>query len=185
MGAGQVRFGVAAMQQVRLDRHRGSARRGRHRGCRRHVVFDSVAGGERGLRIFPLGESPARRPGGWPLSRLRRLPGSAEQLVDGQREVAQAAAGGVVYGIRHCGGDADDAYFADALGAQFVNDIVGFVNEDHLDIANIGVNRDVVLGEVVVHAAAQRMVDLGFLLQGHAQAPDHPAEYLAGERSSG
>lgn len=98
MGAGQVRFGVAAMQQVRLDRHRGSARRGRHRGCRRHVVFDSVAGGERGLRSSPWGESsPAtRRVAAKPLAQAAGL-----SRATCRRSAGSRAGGGRWRGTRH------------------------------------------------------------------------------------
>ena len=98
MGAGQVRFGVAAMQQVRLDRHRGSARRGRHRGCRRHVVFDSVAGGERGLRSSPWGRVKPGDPAG---GRQAAAQAAGLSRATCRRSAGSRAGGGRWRGTRH------------------------------------------------------------------------------------
>ena len=49
--------------------------------------------------------------------------------------------------------------------------VVVLVDEDHLDVVDVGVDRHVVLGEVVVHEAAEAVVDHALLVQRHADAP--------------
>ncbi|PAV66102.1 hypothetical protein WR25_17473 [Diploscapter pachys] len=101
------------------------------------------------------------------------------QLVHGQREVAHAPARGVLHGIGYRCSDTNDADLAHTLGAQFIDDVVRLVNEDNLDVTDIGVHRHVILRQVVVHEAPEAMVGLGMFLQGHAQPPDHSTKNLA------
>jgi hypothetical protein len=49
-------------------------------------------------------------------------------------------------------------------------------------LVDVGVDRHVVVLEVRVHDAAVAVVDLGRLLQGHADAPDDAADLLAVRR---
>src|SRR3954451_15782409 len=83
------------------------------------------------------------------------------------------------YRIGHRRGDADDADLAHALGAQRIDDVVSFLDEHHVDVGNVGIDRDVIFGVAVIHEAAQRVVGQGFLVQRHAYAPDHAADDLA------
>ncbi|MNN12133.1 hypothetical protein D3C81_1251160 [compost metagenome] len=52
-------------------------------------------------------------------------------------------------------------------------------HEHHLDVSDIGMHRDVVLGQVVVEDATEFVIGLRLFLQRHAQPPDHAAEDLA------
>ena len=60
--------------------------------------------------------------------------------------------------------------------------VVALVDEDHLDLLHVSVNRHVVLGEVVVHEAAERVVELGLLRQRRTQRHHHAAQDLTARR---
>ena len=60
-----------------------------------------------------------------------------------------------------------------------IDDLVVLLDEDDVDVVDIGVDRDVILGEVVVHEAAEARDRARLLLQRHADAPDDAAEDLA------
>lgn len=75
--------------------------------------------------------------------------------------------------------DPDNADFADALGAQPADDAVVLFDEDHLDVVDVGVDRYVVLGVVVVHEATERVIGMGLLVQRLAYSPDDAAGDLA------
>ena len=49
--------------------------------------------------------------------------------------------------------------------------VVVLVDKDHVDVVDVGIHRHVVLGQVVVHEAAEAVVGQGLLLQRHADAP--------------
>ena len=84
--------------------------------------------------------------------------------------------------LRDCRRHADDADLAHALGAQPADDAVVLCDEDHVDVVDVGIHRDVVFGEVVVHEAAQRVVGMRLLVQRLADAPHHAADDLAARR---
>ena len=56
--------------------------------------------------------------------------------------------------VGDCCGGADDADLAQTLHADGADDLVVLIDEDDLVTRNVGVHRDVVLGQVVVHEAA-------------------------------
>ena len=57
--------------------------------------------------------------------------------------------------------------------------VLVLVDEDHVDIVDVGVHRHVVLGEIVVHEAAELVVEHASPPERHADAPDHAAHDLA------
>jgi hypothetical protein len=64
-------------------------------------------------------------------------------LVEGDGEVADALAGGVVDGVGYGGGCSGDADFADASGAERVEFVVGDVEGGDVDLVDVGVDGDV------------------------------------------
>ena len=65
-----------------------------------------------------------------------------EEVFDGDGEVAEAFAGGVVDGVGDGWGYAGEADFADASGTVFAHDWVGVVEEDYFDFGAVGVGGD-------------------------------------------
>ena len=57
--------------------------------------------------------------------------------------------------------------------------VVRLVDEDHLDIVDVGVHRHMIFGDVGIHDAAEPVIDQRLLVQRHADAPDHAAQDLA------
>ena len=66
-----------------------------------------------------------------------------------------------------------------ALDAERIDDVVLLVDEDHLDVVHVGIHRHMILGDVGIHDATEAVVDQRFLVQRHADAPDHAAHDLA------
>jgi hypothetical protein len=97
---------------------------------------------------------------------------ASQQLVRRYRQVSDAFAGGMRDCISDGRGHADDTDLTQSLGAERVDDLVRFLNEDHLDVVNVGVNRDVVVREVVGHEPSEGMVDHTLSFQGRADAHD-------------
>jgi hypothetical protein len=60
---------------------------------------------------------------------------------------ADALAGRVIDGVGDGRGGADDADLAEVLNAQRRHFWIGFIDEDHLDVDNVGMCGDVILGE--------------------------------------
>src|ERR1700722_437945 len=99
-------------------------------------------------------------------------------LIERDREVADAFASGVVDGIRDGGGCSRDADFADAAGSERVEPVVGDVKCGNVDLVDVGVDGNVVLGEIFVDSATVGVVDEGLFMKGHADAPDDSAGKL-------
>ena len=81
-------------------------------------------------------------------------------------------------GVGDGGVDARDAEFADALDAEWIDESVDFVEHDGLDVDDVGVDGDVVFGEVLVDEAGGFPVEFGGLVQGGRKAPDLAAVEL-------
>src|SRR5690606_30061574 len=106
-------------------------------------------------------------------------PRGSQQLVGRDREVADASAGGVVDGVGDGGAGAGDADLADAAGAHG-GVRVGDVGPDQVDLGDVEVDGDVVVGEARVHHAAGAVVEDELLGQGEADAHDDAAAELGG-----
>jgi len=76
--------------------------------------------------------------------------------------------------IRHRRRSADDADLAQTLYPDWAHDLVVLIDKNHVDLRHVGVHLHVVLGQVVVHEPAQRVVRHALLRQRHAQA-EHDA----------
>lgn len=83
-------------------------------------------------------------------------------------------------GNRRC--DPYQADLAQSLGSQRVHDIVVFVHEDHVEVANVGMDRHVTLAQTVIHEAPEPLVDHALLFKRHPDAPHQATEHL-GRRS--
>src|SRR6266567_2776489 len=101
-------------------------------------------------------------------------------FVECDGKVADAFAGGVVDGVGYCGGRSCYADFADASGSERVELVVGDVEGGDVDLVDVGVDGDMILGEVFVDGAAVGWVDEGLFVEGHADAPDDAADELVG-----
>jgi len=102
-----------------------------------------------------------------------------EELVGGYWEVSDSFAGGVEYGVGHGGGYAGDADFAYAAAADGVEVEVGDVDELYFQGMDIGVNRDGVVGKVVVDRPSGAEVVVGVFGEGLAEAHHDSAHHLA------
>src|SRR4029077_18274808 len=58
--------------------------------------------------------------------------------------------------------------------------VVRLVHEDDLDVVDVGVHRYMGLGKIGIDDAAKSVIDQRFLVQRHADTPDHPAQDLTG-----
>jgi len=102
-----------------------------------------------------------------------------EQLVRRGGEIADASAGRVVYGIddrRPCPADAE---LAQSLAAEraAVSGVV-FVEKHGVDRADVRVHHDMIARQVLIDERAVAKVDVIFLHQRRADAPDHGADHL-------
>lgn len=75
----------------------------------------------------------------WPSCLDLSRGGSLQELVEGDRQVSDADAGGVVAGVGDRSSGADHAELADALGPRRVDVAVLLVQPVHLDRADVGV----------------------------------------------
>jgi hypothetical protein len=119
------------------------------------------------------------------MTSTRTRPGSSpsfgQQVLDGDRDVADADAGGVVDGVGDRGGHADGADLADSSGADGVVQRVRVLDEVHVHVRDVGVHRQQVAGEVRVGQPTV-LLDVQPLVQCRRHAPDHPARDLASGR---
>src|SRR5204862_5113298 len=77
-----------------------------------------------------------------------RFPSSPLQFIERDRQVAYTLAGRVIDRVGDRRGDADDANLAQPLDAEWIDDLVRLVDEDHLGVVYVGVHRDMVFGNV-------------------------------------
>jgi hypothetical protein len=106
-----------------------------------------------------------------------------QQLVERDRIVAHAHAGGVVDRVRHRRRHAADAQFAHALGLHRRRaHRIGLVEEDHFLVRDVGMHRHLVAGQVVVDEEADALVDHQVFHQRRADAHRHRADHLAARR---
>jgi hypothetical protein len=110
------------------------------------------------------------------------IPTFSQQLVEGDRQVADALAGRVKNGVGDCRRDADDAHLAQAFDAEWIDNRIVFFDEYPIDIMDIGGDRHTILRQVMVHEPPAGIVDYALRFQRHADAPDAAAEYLAARR---
>src|ERR1700756_1042985 len=101
-----------------------------------------------------------------------------EQLVERDGKLSDAHASGVVYGVGHRGAGAANAQFAKSFDAEHVCLLVEAIDHDRIELRDVGVHRHEVLREVAVDESAAAQVDHCFLVQRHAQPPDHSANEL-------
>src|SRR5690606_14905628 len=104
---------------------------------------------------------------------------SGHYLIDRDRQVADPLAGGVEYAVSDRGSGADDPELAQPLYAKRRDVGIRLVNEDHIYVTDIGMYRHVILGEIVVHDAADAVIGQRLLLQRHPKAHHDPTDDLA------
>src|SRR3954462_1026633 len=114
------------------------------------------------------------------------LSGNRDQALDElgrrDRQVAHPHARRVEDRVRDRGGSADDPDLADPLRPHRVQVRVVLVDPCNVDRRDIGVDGDVVAGQVVVRVVAELLVDAAFLEQRHRDPHRHPAEELRAGR---
>src|SRR5262245_40755924 len=79
-------------------------------------------------------------------------------------------------------GYADDADFPQAFSAERIDDRIVLFNEDHVNLTYVGVDGDVILGQIVVYEASEVLVHHALFFQRHADAPDNAAHNLTPRR---
>src|SRR5258708_6668567 len=83
---------------------------------------------------------------------------SRQELVKRNRQVADTDAGRVIDGVSDGSSGAGDPELANPFRTYRVEMWIVFIDPGHIDRANIGIRRDVVLCEVVVHVVAEARV---------------------------
>ena len=66
------------------------------------------------------------------------------QLIQGDWKITHASSGGVIDGVGNRGSDADNADFTQPLDSHRVDDLIGLVDENYLDIVHIRIQRHVI-----------------------------------------
>src|SRR5919112_4813683 len=100
-------------------------------------------------------------------------------MLDSDRQLADAPARGVEDRVGDGSGGPNLADLSDALDAERVDDVIADLDELHLDVGRIGVDRDQVLAQARVRPAAHPAVHDSALEQGLTKAPEHTAHELA------
>jgi hypothetical protein len=90
---------------------------------------------------------------GW-AGRLFLSRSRSDELLDGDRKAANAYPSRVPDRIGNRSRRAGDPDFPNAFDAELINVGVGFLNQDGLERRHVGVDRDMVVGEVRVHDPA-------------------------------
>jgi hypothetical protein len=103
-------------------------------------------------------------------------------MIKCDRQVADANARRMIDGVGDGGGSADDPDFAHPFRTHRIDMRVNLIDPGHVDGADIGVGRDVVLREVVVHVVAEARVQDARLVQRHRQAHRHRTQELRAGR---
>src|SRR5207253_711826 len=101
--------------------------------------------------------------------RSSMIPARLQQLVRRDRQLPDASARGMEDGVGDRRRDPDHAELTHALDAERVDDRIVLLDEHRLDPMDVGVDGDVVVLEVRVHDPSVAVVDLGGLLQRHAE----------------
>src|ERR1700680_2124070 len=102
-----------------------------------------------------------------------------EELVERDRQVPNALPSGVENCIcdgRRRPGDSDFANSARAQRRMFVR----YTGVNDVDVRNIHIDRNMILGERWIHDSTPALVEEGFFSQRHADSHDDPAAQLAG-----
>src|SRR5262245_17648825 len=105
-------------------------------------------------------------------------PTDSQQLVERDRQIANALAGRVEDGVGDRRRYAHDADFAQSLGAERVDDRIVLFDEDHINLIYVGVHGDVILRQIVVYETSEVLVHHALFFQRHADAPDNAAHNL-------
>src|SRR5665213_120957 len=99
------------------------------------------------------------------LRRLGERYFGAHDLVGCDGKFAHTSAGGVVNCIGNGGGNSGDRDFADTARAERVKSRVGDVEHGDVDVPDVGVDGNLVFGEVGVDSAAESGVDMRLLVE--------------------
>src|SRR5947209_19521294 len=83
---------------------------------------------------------------------------SRQQLIQGDRQVADADTRGMIDGVGNRSGGADDPDLANPFRTHWIDIRVILIDPGHVDGTNIGVGRDMVFREVVVHVVPEARV---------------------------
>src|SRR5260370_8956668 len=103
---------------------------------------------------------------------------SPQQLIQCDRQLADADARRMIDSVGNRSGGADDPDFSSALRAHWVDMQILLVDPVQVDRDDMGSGRDMVLREVMVHVIAEARVQDARLVQCHRQAHGHPAQQL-------
>ena len=88
----------------------------------------------------------------------RELASDAQELIDGDRQIADALSSGMINGIGDRRRGSDDSDFADAFDSERIDLVVLFIDENHVDRMHIRVYRHVIIGKIVSHKTAESMI---------------------------
>jgi hypothetical protein len=108
---------------------------------------------------------------------------SLDQTIKRDREFAHARSRGVPDGICDRTRRPGNPDLTDALDAEGVHVGIVFLDKDRFDRRDIGIYRNVVLGQICVHRTAGPRIHDGLLMKRERHAPNHSAAELAAHQT--
>src|SRR5262245_59791661 len=105
-----------------------------------------------------------------------------QKLVECDRQSTDSLSGCMEHGVSYCRRCPDDTKLTQTFDAEWVDDGIPFLDEEHVDIMHVCVDGDVVLRQIVIHETSELLVYHALLLEGHADAPDDSTHDLTSRR---
>src|SRR5690242_17829984 len=80
--------------------------------------------------------------------------------------------------VGNSGSSADNADLPYPFYAERIEMRLALLDEDHVDVMDVGVNRHMVLGEIMIDDASVAVIDHRLFVESHADAADHGSHDL-------
>ena len=106
----------------------------------------------------------------------------SKQFIYCDWQIAYTPAGRMEYRIGDCRRRSNDTDFAHTLDTERRNFRIRLIYEDHIDILNIGMGRDMILAQVMIHEATEAIIHHRLFMQCHTKPPDNATDDLATRR---
>ena len=103
-------------------------------------------------------QSRCDAPGVGSLAVRRELASDAQELIDGDRQIADALSSSMINGIGDRRRGFDDSDLANAFDFERIDLVVFLIDEDHVDRMHIRVYRHVIIGKIVSHKTAESII---------------------------
>jgi hypothetical protein len=90
----------------------------------------------------------------------------------------------MIDGIGNGSSRADIRELTQAFDARGVHVKVDLGNEDHVNLFDVRVHRDEIIGEIIVYVSGALSIDFRRFMESGANAPDHPAHELTARKET-